>query len=156
MGLLETIPFLQEILLFVLAYVVIFAILQKSKILGDDVKQINALVSLVIAILFVGVSSATNIVSKIIPWATVIISLILLFLLLFGFVGGEIGQMPSWLKWTIIGVSFVILVGIVIYFTGLFDFLKTKFHYFDSSYVYTIIVLILVVGGIIYAIKSSK
>src|SRR3989344_989954 len=48
-------PFAQTILLFVLVFVVVFAVLQKSKILGDGKKQIDALVALAIALLFVGV-----------------------------------------------------------------------------------------------------
>ena len=68
-------------LLFVLAFVIVFAILQKAKILGEGVEKINSLVALAFAFIFVGVSSATDIVSGMIPWVAVALSVILMFLL---------------------------------------------------------------------------
>ena len=48
-------PFFTEMLLpFLLVFVVVFAILQKSKILGDGKAQIDAIVGLVIGLILIG------------------------------------------------------------------------------------------------------
>ena len=155
MGLFGTVPFLQEALLFLLAFVVVFAILQKSKILGDSVSKINSLVALALALIFVGFSSATEVVAKMIPWVAVALSVILMFLLLWGFVGGEIGSLPKGIKWTLIGLSIAFMVILVLYATGLWADLKGYFA-FDNSFLYTVLAFVAVVGAVIYVVVSSK
>ncbi len=155
MGLFSTVPFLQEALLFVLAFVVVFAILQKSKILGDDVSKINSLVALAMAFIFVGFSSATEVVSKMIPWVAVALSAILMFLLLWGFVGGEIGSLPSGIKNTLIGLSVIFMVGLILWATGWWADLRSMVS-FDNSFLYTILVFVAVIGSVVYVIVSSK
>lgn len=155
MALFETIPFLKEALLFLLSFVIVFAVLQKSKILGDDVSKINSLVSLAFAFLFVGVSAATDVVAKMVPWVAVALSVILMFLLLWGFVGGEIGSLPSGIKWSIIGLSVIFMVVLLLYVTGLWADFRSFFN-FDNSFLYTILAFIAVIGAVVYVIVGSK
>ncbi len=155
MALFETVPFLQEALLFLLAFVIVFAILQKSKILGDGVHKINSLVALAFAFIFVGLSAATEIVSKMIPWVAVALSVILMFLLLWGFVGGEMGSLPSGIKWTLIGLSAVFMVVLLLYVTGWWADLKGYLS-IDNSFLYTILAFVAIIGAVVYVIVSSK
>lgn len=155
MALFESIPFLREALLFLLAFVIVFAILQKSNILGTGVSKINSLVALAFAFLFVGFSAATKIVSDMIPWVAVALSVILMFLLLWGFVGGEIGSLPSGIKWTLIGLSIVFMIILLLYVTGWWANLKGYLK-LDNSFLYTLLAFIAVVGAVIYVIVSSK
>ncbi|MFA5992387.1 MAG: hypothetical protein WC796_01630 [Candidatus Pacearchaeota archaeon] len=71
---------------FLLSFTLIFAILQKSKILGDDKKQIDALVAFSISIIFVTFSWATGIVSAMMPFLAVSLVILLVFMILYGFV----------------------------------------------------------------------
>ena len=155
MGLFETIPFLQEALLFLLAFVVVFAILQKSKILGDGVEKINSLVALAFGFLFVGFSAATDIVATMIPWVAVALSVILMFLLLWGFVGGEIGSLPSGIKWTLIGLSAVFMAVLLLYATGWLGNIRGWLDV-DNSFFYTVLAFVAVIGAVVYVIVSSK
>jgi hypothetical protein len=155
MGLFQTVPFLQEALLFLLAFVVVFAILQKSKILGDGVAKINSLVALAFALIFVGFSSATDVVSKMIPWVAVALSVILMFLLLWGFVGGEIGNLPGGIKWTLIALSAVFMIVLLLYVTGWWTGFRQMFD-FDNSFLYTILAFVGVIGAVVYVVVSSK
>lgn len=78
-------PLVVEVILpFLLVFTVVFAILQKSKILGDDKKQIDAIVALVIGLMFVAFSWATGIVVKLAPFLAVSLVIILVFLLIWG------------------------------------------------------------------------
>ena len=45
--------FVETILPFLLVFTLVFAVLQKSKILGDNKKQIDAIVSLVVGLLLI-------------------------------------------------------------------------------------------------------
>jgi hypothetical protein len=155
MGLFQTVPFLQEALLFLLAFVVVFAILQKSKILGDGVAKINSLVALAFAFIFVGFSAATDVVSKMIPWVAVALSVILMFLLLWGFVGGEIGNLPGGIKWTLIALSAVFMIVLLLYVTGWWTGFRQMFD-FDNSFLYTILAFVGVIGAVVYVVVSSK
>lgn len=155
MALFENVPFLQEALLFLLAFVVVFAILQKSKILGDDVAKINSLVALAFAFIFVGMSAATNVVSTMVPWVAVALSVILMFLLLWGFVGGEISGLPKEIKYTIIGLSAIFMIVLTFYATGQWSNIQGWLN-FDNSLVYTALVFIAVIAAVVYIVVSSK
>ena len=72
-------PFFTEMLLpFLLVFVVVFAILQKSKVLANT--QVDAIVGLVIGLILIGVPGPRDIVVGIMPWLAVGIAVILVFL----------------------------------------------------------------------------
>ena len=58
----------ETILPFLLIFTIVFAILEKSKILGDGKRQIDAIVALAIGLLFIAFGSATDIVVRMIPF----------------------------------------------------------------------------------------
>jgi len=121
-GILSSPFFTNVILPFLLVFVIVYAILDKTKILGDK-RDINAIVSLVFALATVGLPSAfgaVDIIIKLIPVISVIMVIILAFMLTYGFVGGTKGGVLSdpW------HVFFAILIGLallaaVLWSTGL-------------------------------------
>jgi len=89
-GILGSEFFTNVVLPFLLIFVVVYAILDKTKILGEK-RDINAIVSLVFALTTVALPSAfgaVDVIIKIIPIVVVIIVIILAFMLTYGFVGG--------------------------------------------------------------------
>lgn len=74
---------------FLLSFTLIFAILQKSKILGEDKKQIDALIAFSISLIFVAFSWATGIVSAMMPFLVVTLVILLVFMILYGFVASD-------------------------------------------------------------------
>ncbi len=136
----------QVILPFLLIFVVIFAILQKSKILGEGKAQIDALVSLAIALILIGVPRAREIVVELMPWLAVAISVILVFLILYGFVAGDLSSnVPKWMKIVFGILACLFTLGLVIYVTGVGESLKNWFS--GNSGIWSTIILILVIGG---------
>jgi len=83
---------------FILVFALIFAILEKSQILGEGRRNINAIVAFVIALIFVGASAFVGIVGRMIPLVVLLIVVMLMFLLFYGFVAGPIQQVPTWVK----------------------------------------------------------
>ena len=151
-------PFFTEMLLpFLLVFVVMFAILQKSKILGEGKAQIDAMVALVVGLLLIGVPGPRNIIVGIMPWMTVGVAVILVFLILYGFVAGDLSKAPNWMK-----ISFGVLAGmftlaVVLHVSGSSGIVSSWLFGDGSSNIWmNILMIILIVGAVAVAIFSGK
>src|SRR3990170_8188000 len=79
-------PFVRDLVLpFLLVFAVVFAILQKSEILGKERRQTDAIVALVVGLLVVAVGTTTNIITGLMPILAVGLVVLLVFFLLWGF-----------------------------------------------------------------------
>lgn len=83
----------QVLLPFILVFVLFFAILKKSKILGEGSNQINSIISLAMALLIVGVGVARDMINDLVPVVAVIAVIIFVFMLLVGFTAGKEGAL---------------------------------------------------------------
>jgi hypothetical protein len=140
--------FTQVILPFILIFVIVYAVLQKAKIFGIN-KQIDIIVALVIAFIFIGVPTAVGITLNIIPIIAVILVILLSALLLFGFVGIEI-QANKGIK---IGAGIALgiaMIGIIIWATGI------KFPSLSEEVINYIIIFALIIGAGAAILSSSK
>lgn len=142
--------FVETILPFLLIFTVVFAILQKTQILGKEKKQIDAIVALVIGLIFVAFGRETDIVVRMIPILGVALVTILVFMILFGFLYREGDfKMP---KGLLIGIGILIgilVLGTVASLTGILDtFLALVTGEGTSSFVTNAILLIIVIGAI--------
>ena len=153
-----TSSFFTEMLLpFLLVFVVVFAILQKSKILGDEKTQIDAIVALVIGLLLIGVPGPRDIIVGIMPWMAVAIAVILTFLILYGFVAGDLSNTPNWMK-----IIFGILAGlftlvVVLYISGLGKIVLGWFSLSGSGDIWmSVLMVVLVIGTMAVAIWGGK
>ena len=149
---------LMDVLLpFLLLFVVMFAILQKTKILGKDKKNFNVIVSLVISLMVViphvlGTYPAgfdvVNIINMVIPQISLIIIAILMLLLLLGLFGGA--KIPG---------AVAAIAGLVV----LFIFLGTTQWLYGLDWLYdffgaeavSFIIVILIFGLIIWFITAE-
>ncbi|MFH0711620.1 MAG: hypothetical protein V1889_00675 [archaeon] len=151
-------PFFTEMLLpFLLVFVVVFAILQKSKILGEGKAQIDAMVALVIGLILIGVPGPREIVVGIMPWLAVGVAVILVFMILYGFVAGDLSKAPNWMK-----ISFGILaglftLGVVLYITGLWGIIEGWFSGGESSDIWmNVLMVVLIIGAMAVAVFGGK
>jgi hypothetical protein len=148
---------------FLLVFVLVFAILQKSKILGEDKRQIDALIALSIALIFVAFSWATDIVTKMMPFLAIALVTILVFLLLFGFIasGKEGLDIPKWLKNVGAVFATVVVVIALIVSTGQWDKIYDSIFGVDGitdTWMNIILVIIVVaaVAAVIFSGGKSK
>lgn len=140
-------PLGQTALLFLLIFTVVFAILQKSKILGEGKKQIDALVALSIGLLVTGVGYVMEFTQKILPFMATVMIIILVFLLLAAmFFKGEI-DVDKNVRLAFAAVVLIIVVIAVIVFTGFWDTIKGWFS--DGGDVSSNIILIVVMLAVI-------
>lgn len=137
---------------FLLIFFVVFAILEKTKVLGDKNKQINALISFVIAFIFVSAVSPKEIVSNLILFLTIAIIIVFVVLLIWGFIAGEDGLKfsgaPKGLKWAIGIVIALVVLFAVFWAVGLdtMGFFDRVFHSSWSETFWTNIIFMVVVA----------
>lgn len=143
--------FVEIVLPFILVFVVVFAVLQKSKILGEGKKQIDALVALVMGLLVVSFSYATGVIVFLIPFLAVGTVVILVFMLLYGFafVKKDSFELPKWVRGAIgilaaLGVILTTLIA-----TGGWDYIVDLYEGSDngSFWLSNAIIIALVIGA---------
>ena len=109
---LQNVVFTKFVLPFLLIFFIFFAILEKTKVLGEDNKQINALIAFVIGLIFIGVAFPKEVVENLILFLTVALVVVFVFLILWGFVSGkELKIESTGLKFT---VGIAVFAGVVI------------------------------------------
>ena len=151
-------PFFTEMLLpFLLVFVVVFAILQKSKVLGEGKSQIDAIVALVVGLLLIGVPGPRNIIVGIMPWMAVGIAVILVFLILYGFVAGDLSKAPNWMKALFGILAGLFTLAVVLCISGLGNIISGWFSWSGSSDIWmNVLMIALIIGAVVVAIIGGK
>ncbi len=142
---------------FLLIFTLIFAILQKSKILGDDKKQIDALVALSIALIVVALPWPTEVIVNLMPFLAVSVTILLVFMILFGFVATSPDkgfEVPKGVK---IGLGILIVIGLVIAVlvaTGQWErvYYSLFVNYGSSNTLTNLVLLVIVIGAIVVVV----
>ena len=145
--------FIKLILPFLLVFTLIFAILEKSGVLGEDNKQINAIIALVFALVLVAFEPANQLIINLIPIFAVIAVVGLIFMMLYGFAGG--GMDEGWIKIVFGSLVGIALIVSLLVFTGAWNFLISSLGSSQgmqiASNIFFVVVIIaaivLVMGG---------
>ena len=152
--------FSQFILPFLLIFFIIFAILEKTKLFGDDKKRLIALISFVVGLIFVSIAHPTLIIENLILFLTIAIVIVFIVLLLWGFLFGSIkeGFTPEpWMKIVLGGlIGIAVIIG-VLWATGLYESLSTFFVGKEwSSAFFTNLIFLVVIAVALAIILSNK
>lgn len=133
-------PFFTDIILpFLLVFVVIFAVLRKSEVLGDN-KFADVIVAMVIAFIFVGVPQVVGFTMKLLPIITVLVVIILCYFLIFGFLGIHKSSGIMIALGIIFGLAFI---GTILWATGVWAKIVLNEALVGS------IIMLVVLGGVI-------
>lgn len=146
------------VLPFLLVFTIIFAILQKTKLLGEEKKQIDAIVALIIGLFLIAFPFARNIIAVLMPYLAVAAVILLIFMLLFGFASGkEKDVLPTGLKVTfgiLIGVSLIV---VLIYATGQWDRISSVvFSGKNAEAIWLNVLIIAVIAGAFATVLGSS
>lgn len=155
------------VLPFLLVFTIVFAILEKTKILGVDViegkqypkKNLNAMVAFVAAFLIIASTKLISVINEVLSHVVLLLILAVCFLLLVGvfFTDREFSleQYPGWIVFFMV----IMFIAIVIIFLHALDWL----HYivdlveaWDAEWAVTIIFLIIILLFIWYIIHEPK
>ncbi|MCW8965692.1 MAG: hypothetical protein OQK82_03260 [Candidatus Pacearchaeota archaeon] len=148
--------FTQFILPFLLMWTIVFAVLQRSRLLGEGRHQLDAVVAFVIGLIFVSAVFPKVVVGNLILFLTVAIIVMFVGLLLWGFVsGGDLkGEIVGGrLKPVVAGVIVVVIIVAVLWATGVNDEVgNILFNQSWSSSFWTNVSFIAIVAGALAAV----
>ncbi len=143
------------ILPFLLIFVLVFAILQKSKILGDGKAQVDAIVSLTVSLISIGVPYSREVIVGLMPWLAIGLSVMLVFLIMYGFVAGDLSSAPKWMKTTFGVLSGLFVLIVVIWVTGLWKYIS-NFTLNGSELWTNLLLLVIIAGAVVFVIVAGK
>jgi hypothetical protein len=141
---------------FLLIFFLIYAILRKTQLFGDDSKQTDALISLAIALIFVTFSNAVGIVQKLMPVLAIMAVVILMFMILMGFIsGGKEGfVIPLGVR---IAGGIIILIVILISMTVIVGWWDKAMEFIQgngSSQIISTAIFLVFIGGAVAVVLS--
>ena len=152
-----SLPIMKDVILpFLLVFTVIFAILERTKLLGEGKKQVDALVALAVGLITVSYAYATNVISRLMPFLAIFAVILLIFMILYGFIAGEKEEinLSKTIK-VIIGLIIVaaILVA-VIWVSGLWErFLSPEI---SQSVIMNVVFAIIIIAAIVAVVVKKK
>jgi hypothetical protein len=108
------INFFMPIFSFLFVFIVIYAILFKTKVLGDN-KFVNSLVSFIISIIFLSFSSMETYVRNIIPWFAVLVVILFLVLMVMMFSTKKYeDMMTKGFAWFVVAIFIIVFLIVAI------------------------------------------
>lgn len=144
-----TYPIFKEIILpFLLVFTLVFAILEKSKLLGEGKSQINAIASFVTAGILISFGNAVNIILQMTTFMAVALFVLFVFMLIYGFAyGNKTGDPLSPGLKTFIGILiFIAVVMAMLIITGYWGKVYT---FFSGSTIGMNILFVVLIGAAI-------
>ncbi len=148
---------------FLLMFFIMYALLQKSKILGDNQPQINAFVSLIVSLIFVSVIYPVIVVNNLILFMTVGVVVIFVGFVLWGFINnGSITINSKLLKF--FGVLVIISLVVALFwatgaFPPLWTFIENVYNWAFASgtegFWTNFLIVVLVLAAVFAAIKGA-
>jgi len=154
--------FSKFILPFLLIVTLVYAIIEKTKLLGDGKHQINAIIAFVIGLTFTGVAYYTDIVNNMILFLSVALVVLFVILLIWGFVWGEkeAGKgfvLEGWMKWILAVLGGAVFLFAVFWATGLSGkLLNTLFGQSWSNVFWTNFLFVAVIVVAIVLLLKNK
>ncbi|VVB80734.1 Uncharacterised protein [uncultured archaeon] len=149
--------FVEGVLPFLLVFVLVFAILQKTKVLGEGKTQIDALISLAIGLISIAVPTTRDFIVNMMPWLAFALVVLLIFLLVYGFVATSSDpkkglEVPGWVKTVVLWLGIIMVVILAIYVTGFWPTVK---DWFSGEDVLSTVLLVIVIGVVIGMVAKS-
>src|SRR3989338_7791589 len=143
---------------FLLVFAIIFAILEKTKILGDDKRSINAIVAIVVGLLLVVQKGIVATINLFLPRISLIIVVVLMGLLVISMIAGKEFR---GLKGGVLGIAIIVIIIAVILAlttpaTGGNDWLSPADKQVLLSVGIPILILLLVIGVVTAEPKKEK
>ena len=137
-------PLLTNILLpFLLIFVVVFAILEKTNILGEGKKYANLIVAIITGLLFVGAQSLVGFTIKLLPLVAVFLVVLLGYFLVFGFIGIHLNKGMKILLGIVFGIA---LIAAIAWSTGILSQIPSTA---PMETIVGVVLLIALLGGAI-------
>jgi hypothetical protein len=140
---------------FLLVFVLIFAVIKKSKLFPDSKGGVEILIAFAVAAISIAVPFTREFIVKLMPWLAVGLSVILVFLLLYSLVAGDMTNIPKWMKILFGVLSGIYVIAVVLWASGFWDNV-VNFSIGGSNLFSNILLLAIVVGAVLFVIMKKK
>ncbi len=148
--------FVETILPFLLVFTLVFAILQKSKILGDGKRQIDAIIALVFGLIVLSFGKAVGIIVQMVPFLAVSVVVLLVFMLIWGMVYKEGAfEVHKNVQWAVMGIAAIAVVIALLYFSNAWQYIYDFFSNGSSGWVSNVIVIVIAVIAVVIVVGFS-
>jgi len=119
---------------FLIVFIIMFALLTKSKILGES-RWLNLFISFVIASIFISAAGVQQYVLTVVPWMAVLVLSLFFILLLIGFIGKDADFMNSKMGIVVVIVAIVVFVvsGIKVFYSIISPYLPGSLSVVDAD-----------------------
>jgi hypothetical protein len=147
--------FVETILPFLLVFTIVFAVLEKSKILGDGKRQVDAIVALVVGLVVISFAQAVGIILQMTIFLAVALVVILVLMILLGAFAAEgkfTDMFPKALRYIAIVVVVVAVVIAAVYITGFWERLYDWVYIGSESNIFINILFFVIIAGAIVAV----
>lgn len=149
---------IKDILLpFIFIFVLIFALLEKTNVVGEGKHQINAIISFVIGLIVIAVPQARDAITGIIPAVIVLAVVLLFFLLIVGFAGGKDKiELGKWFTVVVGIIAIATILGALLIKLNMLSFVQnlSTQSWFNTAW-QTIAFIIVVVVILAIVVKSA-
>jgi hypothetical protein len=151
--------FTDYVLPFILVFTLIFAILQKTQLLGEGKKQINSMIGFVVGLILISFPFARDIVVQLMPFLAVSAVILLVFMLLYGFImGKKDGDVLH--KGVKIALGIILglaLITVLLFISGYWEPVwDLMFNQEGSSQIWINILLIVIIAGAVISVVVTK
>lgn len=168
---LKNIGFYDVFLPFILVYVVVFGVLEKSQIFAksdndSQSRSINMVISFVFGLFVVASIQTVKYIQSLIVNIVLFIVFILTVLILMGFIFGKDyfehlfkdgdGKVKKGIIWTVAGVVLAVAVGVLFTVLSIWDWLSGFFNTVGSFDWVSIIVFIAIIGVLVWVTKGNE
>jgi len=146
--------FIDLVLPFILVFTLIFAILQKTQLLGEGKKQIDAMIGLVVGLILIAFPGPRSIVVLLMPFLAVSAVILLVFMLLYGFIlGKKDGEILSrgW-QITLGAILALALITFLLIISGYWDIVYNYFFGSNYAQIWANIILLVAIAVAIIAV----
>lgn len=144
------------VLPFLLVFTLVFAILEKTKLLGDEKKQINAIIAFVLGLIFISFSTYVGVTTNIMGVVAVVAVILLAFMMLFAFASGEKElKIPNGIKYTLWILIAIVLIISILVFTGYWDML-TSFVMTGNAVAANVFFVVIIIIAVIVVLWGGK
>ncbi|MDD5253695.1 MAG: hypothetical protein PHG05_01145 [Candidatus Nanoarchaeia archaeon] len=162
---LEDLGFFDVVLPFLLTFVIVYAVLEKTKILGKTKDEkpktnVNAMLAFVVALFVVATKQITDAFKISLPWVVLVLLAILMFMLLAGTAFGDtefkFDEHKGWRTFLMV-IAFIAIIAIFLHgfgwLTPLVGFIMYKWA---DTLIMGIVLVLIIVGTILLVVTGGK
>ena len=143
---------------FLLVFFIVFAILEKTKLLGEGKKQLNALIAFIIGLIFIAFAYPVDVVNNLILFLSVALIVVFIALIIWGFVSGETKVESKGVKVGALVVLMIAVIIAVLWATGVYDNLTDwiSSQNWSSTFWTSLLFIVVIAIALSLVLKGSK